>query len=295
MISSTKKAYAGLLFAVVAVSFAALFVRLTSAPPSVTAMYRMLLSAVVLFPLVRKSFFTQLFRLALREKLLILVSGISLGIHFIFWMTSVFTTSIASATLLLAFQPVFAMLLEWIFFHKKIAPRLWLYVFIALIGTAVIGWHDLISGHQAILGDALSLVSAFAAAGYMVTGSGVRRHFEATAYNVSVFFVAGVFLFLYSFVLHDAFWGYSTLNWVMTLFLVLVPTLLGHAVFNTLLKYLPASTISMSIIGEPIVASLLAYLFLHQNLSFVWFIGASILLIAIGLFVHDGYRTSKSA
>ncbi len=279
--------YAALVMSVIAVSFASLFVRLTTAPPAITAMYRMVITAVILAPLVRKTLWSSLRALPFRQKLGLFLSGFFLALHFLFWMTSVFYTSIASATLLLAFQPIFALIFERIFFHYRIKPTLWVYVVMAIFGTAIIGLHDLRLGNTALLGDLLSLVSAGASALYMVTGSGLRKHLSANEYNVSVFFLAAIALFVYSLCKGYSFLGLSRQDISMTLLLVLVPTLFGHAVFNALLKHLKASTISMSIIGEPIVATLLAYVFLHQSLSLGWFFGAAVLLLSIILFLRD--------
>ncbi len=281
--------YLGL--SVIAVSFASLFVRLTTAPPAITAMYRMVVTAVLLAPLVRKTLWSSLRSLSFRQKFGLLLSGFFLALHFLFWMTSVFYTSIASATLLLAFQPIFALIFERILFRYRIRPSLWAYVAMAIFGTAIIGWHDLRVGHMVLLGDLLSLVSASASALYMVAGSGLRKHLSANEYNVSVFFLAAVALFVYSLCRGYSFIGLSMKDVSMTLLLVLVPTVFGHAVFNALLKHLKASTISMSIIGEPIVATLLAYVFLHQALSLWWFVGATVLLLSIILFLRD--RTTQ--
>lgn len=289
--SGRAVAYGQLGIGVAAVSFAAIFIKFTSAPPAVTAMWRMWLAAVVLVPFAWRANGAPWRGLGLRSWLYLGISGCMLAVHFIFWIGSLFYTSVASSTLLLALQPVFALLGVRVFFGQRPPRLVWPEVGIAVLGTALIGWGDLRLGGTAPYGDFLSVLGAAAAAAYLLVGQGLRRTVPGLSYSVLVYSVAAVFLTLYSMARGYSLVDYGWTNWRSFILLALVPTLFGHTMFNTALRHLPASTVSVGIVGEPLGATALAYVILGNHVSPSWFAGAA--LVAVGVWSY--MRTMRAA
>jgi drug/metabolite transporter (DMT)-like permease len=289
--SGRAVAYGQLGVGVAAISFAAIFIKFTSAPPAVTAMWRMWLTAAVLAPFAWRANGVPWRGMNPRSWLLLFVSGGVLAIHFVFWIRSLFYTSVASSTLLLSLQPVFALIGVRIFFGQRPPRLVWLEVGVAVLGTALIGWGDLRLGGAAPYGDLLSILGAAAAAAYFLAGQGLRRNMPSLSYSMLVYSVAAAFLTLYSLARGYSLTGYDWTNWRSFILLALVPTLFGHTLFNSALRHLPASTVSVSIVGEPLGATVLAYFIFGSRVAPSWFAGAA--LVAAGVWSY--MRTMHAA
>jgi drug/metabolite transporter (DMT)-like permease len=289
------RSYAGLAVGVIAVSFAAIFIRMTTAPPAVTAMYRMWMTCVVLAPFAVRGLRQAVRKLTPKERWLLLLSGAFLAIHFILWIGSLFYTSVASSTLLLALEPVFA-LIGGIWLLGERAPHAaWWWALLAVAGTAVIGFHDLRAGGTAPYGDLLSLLGSLAATAYMLAGRRLRGHLNAMHYSFSVFVIAGLLLTGYSLARGYSLVHYPVSDWRAFVLLALIPTVFGHALFNTLLKHLPASMIAMSIVGEPLGATLLAWLIFGDRVPVLWYVGAALVVVGVLAFMRALHLSQSHA
>lgn len=284
-------AYGMLLLGVLAVSCAAILIKLTNAPPAITAFYRMAMTSALLLPFAGRGALAAWRNLTGRERLALIASGAFLALHFILWIGSLFYTSVGSSTLLLSLEPIFVLLGARLFFTERVPVRAWAFALVAVLGTALISVHDLVAGGSAAFGDALSVGGTISVSGYLLIGQRLRRTVAALPYSLLVYMVAAVVLALYAAVQRDSFVAYGWGDWRAFLLLTLIPTVLGHTLFNGLLKYLPASTVSMSIVGEPLGATALAYILFGDRVPFVWFVGAALAVTGIVVFM----RTTHAA
>ncbi len=284
-------AYSVMGVGVVAISFAAIFIKMTTAPASVTAAYRMWMTIVLLSPFALRGLMPAWRALSSRDKIILIFSGAALAVHFIFWINSLFYTSVASSTLLLALEPIFALLGAHVLFRERVRYSVWLFAMVAVFGTALIGWHDIRLGGTAAYGDLLAVIGTVAATSYMLAGQRVRQALSAMHYSFLVYVIAGIVLTLYSMARGYSLYGYPAADWRAFLLLTLIPTVMGHTLFNTLLKYIPASTIAMSIVGEPIGATVLAYVIFGDAIPRVWYVGAALVVVGIVLFMRTAHRS----
>src|SRR3989304_10577307 len=173
-----------LILAVFSVSWAAILIKLCTAPPLVIAFYRMFMASVILFPLVFLKHFPALKQLLSEVPKLSILSGIFLGLHFAFWVTSLFYTSVSSSVVIVATQPVFVALFSLIFLKEKATLLVWLGILLALFGVSIIGGGDFAN----LKGDLLALLGAIMAAGYLTLGSNIREKFHLAPYIFLVYF-----------------------------------------------------------------------------------------------------------
>ncbi|MHC8522912.1 DMT family transporter [Rossellomorea sp. H39__3] len=110
-----------------------------------------------------------------------------------------------------------------------------------------------------IVGDLLALVACALVTGYLLFGQTIRKRLSLMTYTYIVYAMSAAVLFIYSVVKGDSFYPYAGEEWVYFLLLAVIPTLLGHTLFNWSLKWLSTSTISMAILFEPVGAAILAY------------------------------------
>ncbi len=281
--------YLALLIGVIAVSTSAIFVKLASAPAPIIATYRLLFSVVLMLPMVctAKGVLEEIKRMSGKQWLLGVLSGGFLASHFLLWFESLRFTSVASSTVLVTLQPLFAFVGGYFLFQERIRPVALLGGLLAIVGSFVIGWGDFRVGGAALWGDILALLGAATVTAYWLIGQYVRKALSLLAYTLVVYGFSSLFLFAYDLALGYPVTGYPLADWGWFFCLALIPTLLGHSIFNWVIKWLSTSVISMSILGEPVGTSILAYFILGEVVTLPQWVGGLIILFGIYLFIRN--------
>jgi drug/metabolite transporter (DMT)-like permease len=135
------------------------------------------------------------------------------------------------------------------------------------------------TSREAFLGDGLALLGAVMASGYFLVGRKMRKGQDLLSYIFPVYSTAALVLILFSLLFRQPFWGYSPTTYLLLILLALVPQLIGHTTFNWALKYLPASMVAVTILGEPVGSTILAYFILGERLT-TWKVLGGILILA---------------
>ncbi|HZG15780.1 MAG TPA: DMT family transporter [Candidatus Bathyarchaeia archaeon] len=280
--------YLALLIGVIAISTSAIFVKLSSAPAPIIATYRLLFSALLTLPLLfwTRGVGQEIVRMTKRQWLLVICSGAFLASHFLLWFESLQYTSVASSTVLVTLQPLFAFIGGYFLFQERLRLLAISGGILAIAGSFIIGWGDFQVGGMALWGDILALLGAMTVTGYFLIGQYVRQAMSLTAYTLVVYTITTLFLVGYDLLLGYPLVGYPAADWGWFFCLALFPTLLGHSIFNWAIKWLSASTISMSILGEPIGTAILAYFILGEVLTIPQWIGGGVILLGIFLFIR---------
>ncbi|MEK3724965.1 DMT family transporter [Paenibacillus sp. FSL H8-0034] len=277
---------------IVAISFSAIFIKWSQAEVSVIAMYRLYLANLMLLPFIWK-YKQEIARLTLRQWGLLVVAGAALGLHFLLWMGSLRFTTVASSTVILTLQPIVVMLGSFYFLRLHANRAMIIGMGIALAGSFAIGIGDLRLSGAALYGDMLSFLSVIAISMHMLLGKQLREHISAYVYNFWVFAFAASLIALYNVFNDFSFGGYAQSEWGLFILLALIPTLFGHYLFNWLLKYMNASAVSMAILGEPVVASVLAWLLLNERLTLFQLGAGLFILLGVWIFIRYGKETSR--
>ena len=278
--------YLAILVGVFAVSFSAIFVRLSTAPPLAIAAYRLIFTFCFLAPFALWGGAPSLRGMTMRQVLLCASSGVFLALHFVTWFISLKYTSIASSVVLVTTQPLFVVLGSWIFFKERV-PRVGLYGGgLAFIGSVVIGATDFQLGRQAFIGDMLALFAAVMVSGYLLIGRRLRGGVPLTGYTFVTYGASALVLSVAALAAGVPFYPYPAQDWVIFVALALVCTILGHTVFNWVLRYVQASVVSVSILGEPLGAIFWAAVFLGENPTPRQAVGGAIIFCGLYLFTR---------
>ncbi|MEW9698761.1 DMT family transporter [Paenibacillus sp. SI8] len=278
-----------LFIGIIAISFSAIFVKWSAAPASVIAMYRLLMTNVLMLPFLWR-YASELSAIRLKQWLRIAASGIGLGLHFLFWMDSLNYTTVASSTAILTLEPIFVLAGAFVLYGQRTNRVAFLAMVIAIVGAICIGWGDFRFSGMALKGDYLSLIGTVAVAVHMLLGKSIREHVSAFVYSFFVFLFAGGVLAVYNAAIKVSFTAYPPKEWGVFFLLAIVPTVFGHYVFNWLLKYMKAASISMTVLGEPLGATLLAYMLLGETITAIQLAAGFLLLIGVGLFLWSNER-----
>lgn len=264
--------YLLLFISILAVAFSSILIKSSDTPTSVAGMYRLFITVLFLLPFVPFKTVSTL-RLPLKEWLMTGAAGLFLGLHFLFWMESLSYTSVASSMVILTLQPLFVMIGSYYMFKERLNLRMVLCMMAAVLGSIVIAWGDIGISREALLGDGLSLLGTIAVSAYMLTGQKASRNVHANLYSVLVFFIGGCVMLVYNLMFSVSLTGYQGQDWLYFVLLAIIPTLFGQFIFNLLLKTIGATTVSVGIIGEPVLAILMAYLLLHESISSSQWVG----------------------
>jgi len=251
-----------LLVGVAAMSYAGPIVRFSSAPSLVIAAWRLTFSvAFIAIVLAFRPAAWRGIRLSPRDWLQAGAAGLLLAAHFWSWIASLSLTTVSSSVVLVSTQPIFVALLSTVFLHERATTGQWVGIVIAVTGAAVIGWGDFGRGSTALAGDLLATAGAVFVSGYYVIGRNLRQKLDLWLYIGIVYGVAaGAFLVLGAIHPRAALTGYPARDWLIFAALAAGPMMLGHTGVNYALRYLRAYIANLALLGEPIGATLIAWL-----------------------------------
>ncbi|MCP3029248.1 DMT family transporter [Halobacillus sp. A5] len=283
-----------LIVGVISISTSAIFVKLAGdAPSSITAFYRLAFAVIIMAPYVLLKHMPDLKGVSGKDWGWAAVSGVFLALHFILWFESLNYTSVASSVVLVSMQPIFAFIGTFLFFKERFSAGAVLSMIIAVTGSVIISWGDFQVSGTALYGDLLALGGAVMVTGYFLVGQNLRKRLSMTSYTFIVYFVATAALLLYNIGLHVPLTGYSGNQWFIYLCLAVIPTFFGHSLFNWSLRWISASKISMSILLEPIGAAILAFIILGERISWAQWLGGSIVIFGLMLFIISTKKMMK--
>ncbi|HEX3031311.1 MAG TPA: DMT family transporter [Bacillota bacterium] len=284
--------YLAILVGVLAVSFSSLFVKLATAPAIIIAAYRLIFTFLILAPYTVTAKLADVKALSLRDALLAAASGFFLAMHLVTWFISLQYTSVASSVVLVTTQPIFVVIGSYLFFRETVPLKSMLGGALALIGSFYIGATDFTLGAQAFWGDVLALSAAILVSGYLLIGRRLRARITLPAYTFVAYGASAVTLILCALAGGLRFYPYSAQDWILFLALAVVCTIMGHTVFNWALKYVQASVVAVSILGEPIGAIIWALLFLNQAPTGRQIIGGAVILTGLLIFTLSARQES---
>lgn len=279
--------YAAVVVGVISVSASAIFVKLCSAPSGVIAFYRLLFTVLFMLPVFLKKYLPEVLKITRKDLLFSIAAGILLAFHFILWFESLNYTSVASSTVLVTMQPLFAFIGTYLFFKEKLTGKAAVCGIIAIGGSGIISWGDFRISGSALYGDLLALIACALITGYLLVGQNVRKRLSLITYTFVVYLFSTITLFIYILTVHEPLFPYKVSDWVYFILLALVPNLLGHTLFNWSLKWVSTSVISMAILFEPVGATILAYFILGEKTVWSQIVGGLIVIVGISLFVID--------
>lgn len=276
---------AGLAVAVVAVSTSAILVRWSAAPSLVKAFYRVLFTVTLILPFAR-GYGDDLRALSRRDLASAMLAGVALAAHFATWFESLEWTTVAASVTLVQTQPMFVAAGAWLVLDERLTGRMVGGMGVAVAGVAVMSLGGLVgggvlAGDAPLYGNALAVIGAVMAAGYVLAGRSIRQRVALVPYVLVVYAACAVVLGALVAANGHAFGGYPTSEWLLFLGMAVGPGLFGHTVINWSLKYLESSVVSVSLLGEPLGSTLLALAAFHEVPGVETVVGGAIVLAGI--------------
>ncbi len=279
--------------AVLAVSTGAVLVRLSSAPSAVAAFYRVFFTTLPLLPVAVWRYQAAFARLGARDLLGASLAGVALAVHFAAWFESLAWTSVAASVTLVQSQPLFVAVGAWLLLRERLSRHMIAGIVVAVLGMAVMSAGDLfgdLGGPDPLLGNTLAVVGAVMAAGYVLAGRSLRQRIALVPYVVIVYSVCTVCLFGIAVLQGGPLVAYPAREWLIFAGLAVGPGLLGHTVLNWTLAHLESSVVSVSLLGEPVGATVLAAVLLAESPTAFTVVGGVVVLVGIYVTARDRAR-----
>ncbi len=273
-----------LLAGVLGVSFSSVFIKYSDAPSLVIATYRLGWTVLILLPIVILKFGNEVQALQKNDVLWCTLSGFFLAIHFALWFESLKFTSIASSTVLVSTEAIFAAIGFVLIFKGKIKKIAVLAIMITLLGSVVIAISDRNGGNDVLYGDALALMGAVMVSIYTLIGKKQRDHLSTTVYTFMTYSACLITLLIFALVTDTSLYGYGLKEIILGLLLGVSCTLLGHSVFSWCLKYLSPSFVSSAKLLEPVFASVLAFFIYKELPSILQTVGSIVVISGVYLY-----------
>jgi len=277
--------------ALLAVSTSGPLIAATAAPALAIAFWRNAMGGAVLLPVALVRNRAELRGLTSREQRLALLAGLMLALHFATWIPAISYTSVASATALVATQPVWSALLGRLR-GERIGRQVALGIGISLAGALLLTGADLQVSGRALVGDGLAVLGGVFAAAYMTAGSEVRRSVSTTAYTAICYSTTALLLLVVCLVGRQELSGYAGRDWLKLVALSAGAQLLGHSLFNVVLRTTSPTVVSLSILFEIPGAAVIAALFVKgQHVPWLAIPSAALLVTGLALVIRAGSRT----
>jgi len=286
-----NKPYLALFSAIVAVSFASIFIlSVESAPPLSIAFYRLFFTTLLIFPFVlfKKKIRKEFRNIPLSTYLIMIIIGLILAAHFALWITSLTKTSVANSVILVTAHPIIVAPISYFFLREKLSFINSIGITLSLVGVIILVWGNYgfpTIGIDTLEGNILAMLGGVAAGLYILGGRKIRKTVSILPYALVVYTVGTLMLFIICLFFNAPVYNLSLKDYQIILLMALVSGIFGHTLYNWSLEYIRASVASVFLLGEPIGSSLLAYVipWIHQEPSIYTLIGGSIILSGIYL------------
>lgn len=286
-------AYLALTAGILSLGMTAMFVRWAEAPGPVTGFYRLAIAAALTTPLFIHRQRTA--RPTPRAHLLIpLLGGLFAACDFALWNSAALFTSASSVTLLGNTSPLWVALVSWLFFRERLRLDFWLGLALALAGAVFIVGQDFLLHPTLGLGDLMACGAAIFYAAYMLTTQRGRVNLDVFRYWWLASLSASFGLLVICLVMRFPLTGYPLQSWLIFLVSALVSQIIGYMSISYALGHLPASVVSTTLIGQPIVTTILAVPLLGEMPGPIQILGGLIALTGIYIVNQSHTRAAET-
>ena len=281
--------YAAIALAVVSVSFSAIFITWSTSPFITIALYRLAFASLILAPFALFDPRKPLRAIPRRDLALMAGVGVILAFHFALWIGSLkieaVKVSVASSVILVTSHPLLVGLLSHFVMKERLNAWMALGIGLGFSGVVVIAFADSQAASATVVGNFLAFLGGIAAGFYFLAGRRLRQRVPLIAYAFVVYVTATGTLLILTIALGDSLVPVGDAGREILLFLAMavIPQIGGHTLYNWSLRWVTAPIVSLSLVGEPIGSSLLAWVLLDQVPGAAVAVGGALALAGIYL------------
>ncbi|HUH46590.1 MAG TPA: DMT family transporter [Arenibacter sp.] len=274
-----KKARLALAIGVVCISIFPILVKLNLTPGVISAFYRMAIASVLILPYV---IFTKQFRMPSKKMLwLSVLCGIIFGTDVAVWNVAIQDSTATQATLLTNLSPIWVGVGAFFFLKDRPTTNFWIGTAIAILGMVLLVGVDIFVNLDFDRAFFFAILSGILYSIYMLVSKNILTRVDVISFMTLSVVSSSVFLGIFSFLIGEPFGGFSKTGWFVLVVQGIVCQLLAWLLISYATKHMRATRVSVSLLGQAVFASFLAWLFLDEAISLQMVIGGLILLFGI--------------
>lgn len=278
MMSTQQKAWLALATGVFAISTSPIIVKLAGIPGTSTAFYRVFIGCLVLIPwfLLHKPTLPRG-----RALWAIVAGGLFFGVDLVLWNESLLRAPATSATLMANNAPLWVGLASMFIFKERLTRYYWIGLALAMSGMVVVAGGDLQLNPADMQGIILALGASICYAGYLLSTRQARHSMNTVTFMVWSLAIASLVILPFAIGLEAPLWGFDLSTWILIIVLGLFAQTIGWLAINYALGHLPASITSVTLLGQVIIAAMLAVPLLGEPIRGSQIIGGVLIISGI--------------
>ncbi len=289
---NTKKSYLSLILGAILISFSPVLIKATGAPGTVSVFYRLFFGTLVLMTPFAVSRIKNKEKLKIKGVLFASLAGLSLAIDMAMWATGIMESNATMPTLTANLAPLWTGIGGFLLFKERRTAKFWIGLAIAIIGIVFLVIQDLYQPNGIFKGLMLGLLAGIFYAGFMMLVQMGRRYLDTLTFlflsSLSTTLFLGIFMLFQNY----EFIGYSAKAWVLFVIMGLMIQAGAWFLINFAQGHLPASLVAPTLLAQPALTSVIAFLMLGEALT-LWQITGGIIVV-IGIYtVHFAKQRKK--
>lgn len=288
-----NKPQLALVLGILCISIFPVLVRLHYTNGLISAFYRMFIATLLLLPYV--IIFKKFQLPALKNLIPAAICGIVFATDIAVWNIAIQESTATQATLLSNLSPVWLGIGSFLFLKNKAAANFWIGTVVALFGMVVFMGFETISLFHFDTAFFLAVLSGVFYAIYLLISKSILSKIEVLSFMTIVLIAASLFLGFICWISHETFTGFSTTAWLVLFIQGAVCQLTAWLLISYATQHLRATRISISLLGQAVLATFLAWLFLDEKINWHMIIGGIFLLLGIRItFLNQPLWSKKS-
>tara|TARA_Y100000996_G_scaffold408819_1_gene388512 strand:- start:5955 stop:6827 length:873 start_codon:yes stop_codon:yes gene_type:complete len=257
-----------------------------SSSGTIVAFWRMLLASFFLW-CYSAIYYKNMKSLSSSNKIKTSIAGALLGIHFILFFEAVKITTIANATFLGTLAPFFTLMIEFLIFKRRYKKMVYLGMVISLLGIFIVLINGFDLSSKFTLGNIYAIFCSLAIGLAFLISEKVRDTEGTIEYTRMLYGIAALTIFIIGSFYTKSFIVTQNTEILGFIFLALIPTILGHNIFYYCVKFTTPTIVGTIPLGEPIIASFIAFFLFNEFISFNTAIGGALCIYGIFIILKN--------
>lgn len=270
---------------ILCISIFPILIRLQLTTGLISAFYRMFIASILLLPYVILN--RKFKRPPITITLLAVVSGLVFATDIAIWNIAIQKSSATQATLLANLSPVWVGVGSFLVLKNKPSTNFWIGTAIALMGMVTLVGFETFAELNFDLAFILALLSGMLYAAYILISKNILSRVDVLSFMSIVLVSASLFLGFICGINAEPFTGFSNTAWFVLFIQGAVCQLTAWLLISYSTQHLQATRVSLSLLGQAVLATLLAWIFLDEKMSWFRIIGAVFLLVGIRITFYD--------
>lgn len=226
--------------------------------------------------------------------LLGILCGVVFGLDVAVWNVAIQESTATQASLLTNLSPVWVGIGAFFFLKNKPKKNFWIGTVVAVLGmVTLVGFHFFINLNFD-LAFIFGILSGMLYAVYMLVSKFILHEFNVVSFMSISLLASAIALGIISYAIGEPFSGFSNMGWFVLLIQGVICQLAAWLLISFATKRMRATLVSVSLLGQGILASILAWLFVDETINLQMVIGGLILLLGIRITFYDKEITFKT-